>query len=310
MERSPTPRPSPRSGGAAVGPRRRASRGAAAEASGGERGPLRLGCPRGAPRAPTSLRERAAALAPRARRGPSPRAAPSASARAGSSARVRVTRRSAPPEQLGSVLASARPPPRPRRPAALVCRLLSAPLRRPAALVRELGRSRLTPAYAAELRRVGSFKTAGRRAPVDVAVTRRARGPRPPHASRLTVPDAEEFPPTAPSTQAASIHRARRHRRGGDEAVLRRGVRLAVHRLRPEYASFEDGGSPAASGRTGPCPRRPADRDLRHGPRRRRGARPRRRRHHRHPRRSPFPGGRRFHFTDPSGNELAVWSDR
>jgi predicted enzyme related to lactoylglutathione lyase len=22
----------------------------------------------------------------------------------------------------------------------------------------------------------------------------------------------------------------------------------------------------------------------------------------------PFPGGRRFHFTDPSGNELAVWS--
>ena len=23
-----------------------------------------------------------------------------------------------------------------------------------------------------------------------------------------------------------------------------------------------------------------------------------------------FPGGQRFHFTDPSGNELAVWSDR
>lgn len=23
-----------------------------------------------------------------------------------------------------------------------------------------------------------------------------------------------------------------------------------------------------------------------------------------------FPGGRRFHFTDPHGNELAVWSDR
>jgi len=23
-----------------------------------------------------------------------------------------------------------------------------------------------------------------------------------------------------------------------------------------------------------------------------------------------FPGGRRFHFTEPSGNELAVWSDR
>jgi predicted enzyme related to lactoylglutathione lyase len=23
-----------------------------------------------------------------------------------------------------------------------------------------------------------------------------------------------------------------------------------------------------------------------------------------------FPGGRRFHFVDPSGNELAVWSDR
>jgi predicted enzyme related to lactoylglutathione lyase len=23
-----------------------------------------------------------------------------------------------------------------------------------------------------------------------------------------------------------------------------------------------------------------------------------------------FPGGHRFHFTDPSGNELAVWSDR
>ena len=23
-----------------------------------------------------------------------------------------------------------------------------------------------------------------------------------------------------------------------------------------------------------------------------------------------FPGGRRFHFTDPSGNELAVWSDQ
>jgi len=23
-----------------------------------------------------------------------------------------------------------------------------------------------------------------------------------------------------------------------------------------------------------------------------------------------FPGGRRFHFTDPSGNELAVWFDR
>ena len=21
-----------------------------------------------------------------------------------------------------------------------------------------------------------------------------------------------------------------------------------------------------------------------------------------------FPGGRRFHFTDPSGNELAVWA--
>lgn len=24
----------------------------------------------------------------------------------------------------------------------------------------------------------------------------------------------------------------------------------------------------------------------------------------------PFPGGRRFHFADPNGNELAVWSDR
>ena len=24
----------------------------------------------------------------------------------------------------------------------------------------------------------------------------------------------------------------------------------------------------------------------------------------------PFPGGRRFHFTEPSGNEFAVWSDR
>ena len=24
----------------------------------------------------------------------------------------------------------------------------------------------------------------------------------------------------------------------------------------------------------------------------------------------PFPGGRRFHFSDPAGNELAVWSDR
>ena len=23
-----------------------------------------------------------------------------------------------------------------------------------------------------------------------------------------------------------------------------------------------------------------------------------------------FPGGRRFHFTDPSENELAVWSDK
>lgn len=23
----------------------------------------------------------------------------------------------------------------------------------------------------------------------------------------------------------------------------------------------------------------------------------------------PFPGGRRFHFADPSGNEYAVWSD-
>ena len=23
-----------------------------------------------------------------------------------------------------------------------------------------------------------------------------------------------------------------------------------------------------------------------------------------------FPGGRRFHFTDPSGNELAAWTDR
>lgn len=24
----------------------------------------------------------------------------------------------------------------------------------------------------------------------------------------------------------------------------------------------------------------------------------------------PFPGGRRFHFSEPSGNELAVWSDK
>lgn len=24
----------------------------------------------------------------------------------------------------------------------------------------------------------------------------------------------------------------------------------------------------------------------------------------------PFPGGRRFHFADPSGNELAIWSDK
>ncbi len=24
----------------------------------------------------------------------------------------------------------------------------------------------------------------------------------------------------------------------------------------------------------------------------------------------PFPGGRRFHFRDPAGNELGVWSDR
>lgn len=24
----------------------------------------------------------------------------------------------------------------------------------------------------------------------------------------------------------------------------------------------------------------------------------------------PFPGGQRFHFTDPNGNELAVWSDQ
>jgi predicted enzyme related to lactoylglutathione lyase len=23
-----------------------------------------------------------------------------------------------------------------------------------------------------------------------------------------------------------------------------------------------------------------------------------------------FPGGRRFHFADPDGNELAVWSDK
>jgi uncharacterized protein len=23
-----------------------------------------------------------------------------------------------------------------------------------------------------------------------------------------------------------------------------------------------------------------------------------------------FPGGRRFHFTDPNGNELAVWSEK
>jgi len=23
-----------------------------------------------------------------------------------------------------------------------------------------------------------------------------------------------------------------------------------------------------------------------------------------------FPGGRRFHFIEPSGNEFAVWSDR
>lgn len=23
----------------------------------------------------------------------------------------------------------------------------------------------------------------------------------------------------------------------------------------------------------------------------------------------PFPGGKRFHFTEPSGNEIAVWSD-
>ena len=25
---------------------------------------------------------------------------------------------------------------------------------------------------------------------------------------------------------------------------------------------------------------------------------------------SSFPGGRRFHFTDPNGNELSVWSDK
>ena len=24
----------------------------------------------------------------------------------------------------------------------------------------------------------------------------------------------------------------------------------------------------------------------------------------------PFPGGRRFHFTEPSGNEFAVWSEK
>jgi predicted enzyme related to lactoylglutathione lyase len=24
----------------------------------------------------------------------------------------------------------------------------------------------------------------------------------------------------------------------------------------------------------------------------------------------PFPGGRRFHFTDPNGNEYGVWSDK
>lgn len=24
----------------------------------------------------------------------------------------------------------------------------------------------------------------------------------------------------------------------------------------------------------------------------------------------PFPGGRRFHYVDPSGNELGVWSDK
>ena len=24
----------------------------------------------------------------------------------------------------------------------------------------------------------------------------------------------------------------------------------------------------------------------------------------------PFPGGRRFHFSDPNGNEFAVWSDK
>jgi len=27
-------------------------------------------------------------------------------------------------------------------------------------------------------------------------------------------------------------------------------------------------------------------------------------------RRHEFPGGRRFHFLDPNGNELAVWSDK
>jgi len=24
----------------------------------------------------------------------------------------------------------------------------------------------------------------------------------------------------------------------------------------------------------------------------------------------PFPGGRRFHFYDPAGNDLAVWSEK
>jgi len=26
--------------------------------------------------------------------------------------------------------------------------------------------------------------------------------------------------------------------------------------------------------------------------------------------RPEFPGGRRFHFRDPNGNEIAVWSDK
>ena len=107
------------------------------------------------------------------------------------------------------------------------------------------------------------------------------------------------------------LRRVRRRRHQGHPRVYERVFGWQLEDYGPDYTSFLDGRLSGGFTRDAPVrPANPLDRDLRSPPGggggeevRSEGGRIS------SPRRTEFPGGRRFHFTDPSGNELAVWTE-